>query len=94
LHLDKVLNFNDIRFIKHAIPYTTQEDLDRALEDTVKLRPKEYTIQKILLDGGAQLHKRWTEDDGWGYLRCRDEIDEVGTQLLKKQIEIFLKGEK
>lgn len=88
-----IIKHKDYDFFRHAAN-TDKENLDWALEEIVKDRPKEYELIKLLLDEGAKLHKRWTEDDGWGYMVQRDEIDDVATQLLRNQIEIFLKEEK
>ena len=88
-----IIKHKDYDFFRHAAN-TNKENLDWALEEIVKDRHKEYELIKLLLDEGAKLHSRWTEDDGWGYMVQRDEIDDVATQLLRNQIEIFLKEEK
>lgn len=78
----------DIRFIEKACKNTTQEELDAAL---TKIEPNNFKGIKILLDAGAKLHKTWTEDDGWGIVH-KDEIDEIGTEILKKKINDLLGG--
>ena len=79
----------DIRFIEKACKTATQEELDKAL---TKIAPNNFKGIKILLDAGAKLHKTWTEDDGWGYIVNKDEIDEIGTEILKKKINDLLGG--
>ena len=86
--LSKVLD-KDIRFIEKACKNATQEELDAAL---TKIEPNNFKGIKILLDAGAKLHKTWTEDDGWGYIVDRDEIDKIGTEILKKKINDLLGG--
>ena len=86
--LSKVLD-KDIRFIEKACKNATQEELDAAL---TKIEPNNFKGLKILLDAGAKLHKTWTEDDGWGYIVNKDEIDEIGTEILKKKINDLLGG--
>ena len=86
--LSKVLD-KDIRFIEKACKNATQEELDAAL---TKIEPNNFKGIKILLDAGAKLHKTWTEDDGWGYIVNKDEIDEIGTEILKKKINDLLGG--
>jgi hypothetical protein len=94
IFLSDILNNEDERFFEKALKTATQKEKDWALEEIIKLRPESYEIQKILLDADAKLHKRWTEDDGWGYSDLIDKIDDVGTNLLKNQIKLFLdKGE-
>lgn len=90
---EDIIKHKDIKFFAHACK-TDLEKIDWALEEVVKERAKEYDLILLLLDNGAKLHKRWYEDDGWGYQVGRDEIDEVGTQLLRNQIEIFMKEKK
>ncbi|MBP3630566.1 MAG: helix-turn-helix domain-containing protein [Clostridia bacterium] len=85
----KVLD-KDIKFVEKACKNATQEELDEAL--TI-VEPNNFKAINILLNHGAKLHKVWTEDDGWGYMVNRDEIDEIGTELLKKKIKEAL-GEK
>lgn len=79
----------DIRFIEKACKTATQEELDKAL---TKIAPNNFKGIKILLDAGAKLHKTWREDDGWGYIVDRDEIDEIGTEILKNKINDLLGG--
>ncbi len=79
----------DIRFIEKACKNATQEELDEAL---TRIAPNNFKGIKILLDAGAKLHKIWTEDDGWGYIVNKDEIDEIGTEILKKKINDLLGG--
>lgn len=86
--LSKVLD-KDIRFIEKACKNATQEELDAAL---TKIEPNNFKGIKILLDAGAKLHKTWTEDDGWGYIVNKDEIDKIGTEILKKKINDLLGG--
>jgi len=85
-----IINHKDYRFFEHAAK-TDSTKLDWALETIVKDRPEEYKLQKILLDTGAKLHKRWSQDDGWGYTENIDQVDDVGTEMLKNQIKILLK---
>ena len=80
----------DIRFIEKACKTANQQELDEAL---TKIAPNNFKAINILLNFGAKLHKTWTEDDGWGYMVNRDEIDEIGTEILKKKIKDVL-GEK
>lgn len=80
----------DIRFIEKACKTANQQELDDAL---TKVAPNNFKAINILLNFGAKLHKTWTEDDGWGYMFNRDEIDEIGTEILKKKIKDVL-GEK
>src|SRR5690606_27148896 len=84
-----IINHKDYEFFRHAAK-TDKENLDWALEKLLKERSKEYELTKLLLDEGAKLHKRWTEDDGEDIF-YRDVVDDVATQLLRNQIEIFLK---
>lgn len=86
IFLDDVLN-NDIRFIEKACKTATQQELDDAL---TKIQPNNFKGINILLNFGAKLHKTWEEDDGWGYMVNRDEIDEIGTELLKQKIKDIL----
>ena len=79
----------DIRFIEKACKTATQKELDEAL---TQIAPNNFKGIKILLDAGAKLHKTWTEDDGWGYIVNKDEIDEIGTEILKKKINDLLGG--
>ncbi len=88
--LSKVLD-KDIRFIEKACKTATQKELDEAL---TKIAPNNFKGIKILLNAGAKLHKTWREDDGWGYIVDRDEIDEIGTEILKKKINDILKEKK
>ena len=88
--LSKVLD-KDIRFIEKAGKTATQKELDEAL---TKIAPNNFKGIKILLNAGAKLHKTWREDDGWGYIVDRDEIDEIGTEILKKKINDILKEKK
>lgn len=86
IFLDDVLN-NDIRFIEKASKTATQQELDDAL---TKVAPNNFKAINILLNFGAKLHKTWEEDDGWGYMVNRDEIDEIGTEVLKQKIKDIL----
>lgn len=86
--LSKVLD-KDIKFIEKACKTAKQKELDEAL---TKIAPNNFKGIKILLDAGAKLHKTWREDDGWGYIVDRDEIDEIGTEILKKKINDLLGG--
>ena len=85
-----IINHKDYRYFEHAAK-TDSIKLDWTLETVIKDRAEEYKLQKILLDLGAKLHKRWSEDDGWGYTVDIDQVDEAGTQILKNQIKILLK---
>ena len=80
----------DERFFKHALE-TNPAGMDEALMTLVANRGEEINLQKLLLDAGAKIHSRWVEDDGWGYMVERDEVDDVATQLLKNQIAILEK---
>ena len=93
LRFKDIMGFEDIRFYETAIKYDPSK-LDFALESIIKEFPERFDIQKLLLDNGAKLHKRWVEDVGDEDLVSRDEIDEVGTQMLKNQIDILKKKEK
>lgn len=88
IFLDDVLN-NDIRFIEKACKTATQNELDDAL---TKIQPNNFQGINILLNFGAKLHKKWQEDDGWGYMVNRDEIDKIGTEVLKQKIKDILGG--
>ncbi len=77
----------DIRFIEKASKTATQQELDDAL---TKIHPNNFKGINILLSFGAKLHKTWEEDDGWGYMVNRDEIDEIGTEVLKQKIKDIL----
>lgn len=79
----------DIRFIEKACKTANQQELDEAL---TKIAPNNFKAINILLNFGAKLHKTWTEDDGWGYMVNRDEIDEIGTEILKQKIKDILGG--
>jgi hypothetical protein len=89
IYFEDILNHKDLRFFEHAC-LTNSKKMDWALEEIIKLRPQDYSIQKILLKNGAKIHKRWTQQDGWGYMNTFDEIDEVATQLLKNQLIILI----
>ncbi|MGS0973722.1 MAG: helix-turn-helix domain-containing protein [Candidatus Izemoplasmataceae bacterium] len=84
----KIINHKNKFFFNKAIEFDN-ENIDWALEN---VNPKRFEIIKLLLDNGAQLHKRWEEDDGWGYMQQRDEIDKIGTEVLRKQIDNILEG--
>lgn len=86
IFLNKVLD-KDIRFIELACKTATQQELDEAL---TKIQPNNFKGINILLSFGAKLHKTWEEDDGWGYMINRDEIDEIGTEVLKQKIKDIL----
>lgn len=86
IFLNKVLD-KDIRFIELACKTATQQELDEAL---TKIQPNNFKGINILLNFGAKLHKTWEEDDGWGYMVNRDEIDEIGTEVLKQKIKDIL----
>ena len=60
----------------------------------MKEKPSDYRLQKLLLDKGAKLHHRWVENPGDDYESDHDDIDEVSTQLLKNQIELFMRDAK
>lgn len=90
---EDIINHKDIEFFNHACE-SDSNNKDWALEEIVKNRPSDHEVIMLLLEAGAKLHKRWNEDDGWGYNVSRDEIDEIGTQLLKNQTIIFLKEKK
>ncbi len=90
---DLLQNNIDLRLYKKALETASQQEKDNALENIIKNRPTEYSIQKVILETGAKLHKRWTEDDGWGYMVDNDLVDEVSTELLKNQIKILMNKE-
>jgi transcriptional regulator with XRE-family HTH domain len=90
IEFKEIIQSKDYRFFEHAAKYDP-EHLDWSLEKIIETRPEEYRLQKILLDLGAKLHKRWVEDDGWGYNINRDVIDNTATEILKNQIKILLK---
>ncbi len=80
--LEDVLN-NDVRFIEKACKTATQQELDSAL---TKVQPNNFNAISILLNSGAKLHKTYYDDD-YG---CVDEIDEIGTEVLKQKIKNIL----
>jgi len=84
----KIINHKDIRFFKIACS-NDPKNLDWALEH---IDPSRFDIIRLLLDNGAKLHKRYSEDDGWGYMQSHDEVDQIGTELLKKKINDILGG--
>lgn len=86
LFLKNVLD-KDVSFIEKACKTANQQELDDAL---TKVAPNNFKAINILLNFGAKLHKTWTEDDGWGYMVNRDEIDEIGTEVLKQKIKDIL----
>lgn len=86
IFLNQVLD-KDVRFIEKACKTATQQELDDAL---TKIQPNNFKGINILLSSGAKLHKTWEEDDGWGYMVNRDEIDEIGTEVLKQKIKDIL----
>ena len=90
---EDIINHKEREFFSHACK-TDKEKCDWALEEIVKERSKEYDLIWLLLENGAMLHKRWSEDDGWGYTNYHDEQDETGTVLLRNQIEILMKEKK
>ncbi len=86
IFLNQVLD-KDVRFIELGCSAATQQELDYAL---TKIQPNNFKAINILLNFGAKLHKKSIEDDGWGYMVNRDEIDEIGTELLKQKIKDIL----
>lgn len=83
LKFKEVINNKDLRFFDEALKHD-ENSLDWALEN---VEPNNFTAIKFLLDNGAKLHKRYTiDDDGWGYPEYVDEIDEIGTEILRKRI--------
>lgn len=95
IFLNDILKSNkEIKFFEKALKLASQRQIDNALEYFIINRNEDYIIQKLLLDKGAKLHKRWTEDDGWGYMINKDEVDEVSTELLKNQIKVLIVKEK
>lgn len=78
----KVLD-KDIRFIEKACKTATPKELDEAL---IKIEPNNFKVIKILLDAGAKLHKEWYDEEGYSH----DEIDKIGTEILKKKIDDLL----
>lgn len=82
IFLNKVLD-KDIRFIELACKTATQQELDEAL---TKIQPNNFKGINILLNFGAKLHKTYYDDD-YG---CVDEIDEIGTEVLKQKIKDIL----
>lgn len=93
IFFEDIIKHKDLNFFKHAIKIDV-EKIDWALEEILKERSKDYEVIKLLLDAGAKIHSIRIEDDGWGYDEVIDEIDDVATQLLKNQIDIFLKERK
>jgi len=85
----QIINHKNIFFFEKAVE-CDKENMDWALEN---VKPNRFDVIKLLLDHGAKLHKRWEEDDGWGYMVSRDEVDEIGTEILKKKINDILEGE-
>lgn len=90
---EDIINHQGRDFFAHACK-TDKEKCDWALEELVKERSKEYDLIWLLLENGAMLHKRWSEEDGWGYTNFYDEQDITGTVLLRNQIEILMKENK
>lgn len=84
----QVINHKDIEFFMLACQKDIK-NLDWALEH---VEPSRFDVIKLLLDNGAQLHKRGSEDDGWGYNQNYDEIDKIGTEILKKKINDIVGG--
>ena len=82
IFLNKVLD-KDIRFIELACKTATQQELDEAL---TKIQPNNFKGINILLNFGAKLHKTYYDDD----FGCVDEIDEIGTEVLKQKIKDIL----
>lgn len=81
--LESVLN-NDVRFIEKACKTATQQELDDAL---TQIQPNNFKGIDILLNYGAKVHKKWVDSDG----DRRDEIDEIGTEVLKQNIKDILR---
>lgn len=96
---EKLLQLKDPRFYDLFVDYYLKyhhlrnDDFDRVLEQLVTQQPDAYDAQRIMLEAGAKLHRRWVENEGDEYEERFDEIDEVATQLLKNQIQIILKKE-
>jgi transcriptional regulator with XRE-family HTH domain len=93
LTFDEIWALSDFRFYQEAIEWDNKK-LDAVLEKAVKEKPSDYRLQKLLLDKGAKLHHRWVENPGDDYESDHDDIDEVSTQLLKNQIELFMRDAK
>lgn len=90
INFKDIKDLNDIRLFEHAVKCEENKNtIDWILQYLVENRSATYEIQELLLDNGAKLHKTWTEDDGWGYMVDRDEIDKTATQILKNQIKIL-----
>lgn len=81
--LESVLN-NDVRFIEKACKTATQQELDDAL---TQIQPNNFKGIDILLNYGAKVHKKWVDSYG----DRRDEIDEIGTEVLKQNIKDILR---
>jgi transcriptional regulator with XRE-family HTH domain len=90
IYFSDILNHKDLRFFIHACK-TDPSKKDWALEKLITDRTDAYELQKLLLDEGAKIHKRWQEDDGWGYMVDHDKIDDVATELLRNQLQILMK---
>lgn len=88
-----IIDHKDLRFFEHAAK-TDKGNLDWALKEIIINRPNEFRIQKILLDSGAKLHIDKIGYDYDGEKININKIDEVGTQLLKNQINIMISKEK
>lgn len=82
LFLKNVLD-KDISFIEKACKTATQQELNDAL---TKIQPNNFNAISILLNYGAKLHRTYYDDD-YGYA---DEIDEIGTEVLKQKIKDIL----
>ena len=78
LFLSEVID-KDNRFIEKACITATQAELDNALND---ITPNNFSGINILLKAGAKVHKVGRNWEGDRY----DEIDEIGTEILKKKI--------
>ena len=82
LFLKNVLD-KDVSFIEKACKTATQQELNDAL---TKIQPNNFNAISILLNYGAKLHRTYYDDD-YGYA---DEIDEIGTEVLKQKIKDIL----
>jgi transcriptional regulator with XRE-family HTH domain len=78
----QIISHKDIEFFALACKKDLK-NIDWALDH---VDPSRFDIIKLLLDNGAKLHKRVSQNDGWGNDQGYDEIDKIGTEILKKKI--------
>lgn len=90
LFLTDVLN-NDVRFIKKACKSASQKELDDAL---TKISPNYFEGLDVLLDAGAKKHVFYIENQGDESEQNVDQIDKIGTEVLRQQIKDILRGKR